>query len=156
MSAAPTLTRDWREQVRTLVAAGMSVRQAARELGLPVDRVRKFAERAKLCQTVTVAMSPMSPAVPTAAEILSKQGPDTRVKLSIAANKKATHLSEQDPPKIDSTELLQTAKASSVIYNWAQPSAAGPLVTLNFTSDQSFAGQIRDISPTTLELPATE
>ncbi len=87
---------DWRHEARTLLAAGYGQRESARKLGVPEDRLRKWASREGITSTMkaTLAkMSPvvsprepqpgkMSPAVTTAAEIIQgdaeRLGPNAR------------------------------------------------------------------------------
>ena len=77
METTQTVT-DWRHEARTLLAAGYGQRESARLLGIPEERLKKWAQRNGIAVSIqrTLANVPMSPAsspnVPTAAQIIAE------------------------------------------------------------------------------------
>ena len=149
---------DWNE-VKTLSIA-IGVREAARRMGLGESAVmQRCAREGWLAKRneAKVAMSPAGKAqtladahglhvssvskTPSAAEILSSLGPDSKSKLAIAGNRAVTRLAEMDGDELIVPEVAQTAKtwASTLAtaHSWEKEGSGGnAVVNITFLGAQ--------------------
>ena len=138
MTDAPV---DWRNEARTLIATGLGVRETARQLGLPEDRVKKWASRSGIVNEVKqarqVVASVLSPNVPTAAEVLANLGPDSKRLGAIVLNRSLRRFSEMHPDDvIDKADKFKAVVSTGTpLHGWgADKPAPGPLVSFTFNA----------------------
>lgn len=106
---------DWRDEARTLLAAGFGQAESARKLGVPIERLKKWAQRAGI-RTLVPKLSPVPapalkrvPNVPTAAQILADTTVDDSKETRIAYIRRAriTALAALDRAEQDAEKALQ-------------------------------------------------
>lgn len=135
--AMPEAPTDWRHEARTLLAAGYGQNEAARKLGVPPERLKKWAQRSGINKSIqatlarvspmmsprdTAKLSPIVPAATVMADDAERLGPEARHVASRIAYKSLLHVEntvDADPElglvQLDSAltagKLLRTANA---------------------------------------------
>jgi len=140
METAQT-TPDWRHEARTLILAGMGHREAARKLGLPEDRVTKWAYRAGLAKDRERAVSAIASTnvhKTTAGEVLQDElmfkGGDSRLLAARIGHESLTVISKYKRQKLlaalpaanEAGSLLQKGN----VPGWEQRQQAGSGINL--------------------------
>lgn len=137
-----TLVLDWKDEARTLISAGLGVRETARQLGLPEDRVKKWCSRTGLLKKISeariIVSAVRSPNVPSAEKVMQEMPRTTKVVANSLALRALERLSQKDDDELLSQ--VTTDVATKWIGNaakagqWDTPAPATALVSLSFNS----------------------
>lgn len=122
---------DWRHEARTLILAGMGHREAARHLGIPEERVKKWATRAGIAKAraqavVTINSSPGVPKT-TAGDVLHAEltslGADGRLyaaRVGVGVLRHHAGVLEADPEAV-SARIDEAVGATRLLQNGNVP-----------------------------------